>query len=161
MTVKTLDDILKFKIEELGKTEIPEWIDKIEKEYDIALELTDYELTPAEHDIYAIKFARIHDWFTIQVARASYYKAEVEGKLEKILRENKRNAPPSFTSEASRVRWVEENVPDYGKIKDEMSQAIGYYEYFSGKIESIKIKHYLCKNLGKSEKSGFNIGSHT
>ena len=159
--MKTLDAILKFKIEELGKTEILEWILDIEKAYDEALEQCNYELTISENDKFATMFARLHDWYSIQFSRASYYKSEVEGKLKKILREEKRKAPLAFKTEAARKRWVEENIEEYGKIDDKMPEAIGYYDYFKGKLESIKIKHYICKSLGKAGRNEYNIGSHS
>lgn len=140
------------------KTELPEYIISIKKEYNEALKKNNYILEQSQYDEYTAKWARVHDWLSIQFARAKYLKKTLEVELDWAKSKGKELAPSECKSDLAKRKWVESNDENYYKIAKNMALAEGYYTFFEREIESAKMYHYLCKGMSQSIDSDKGIG---
>ena len=145
-----LSQITQFDTIDFHNLEIPQFVIDIESQYNRELSEKQYILEQGQYDEYTSKWARVYDWYCLQFARATYLTKNLENRLKMIMIENKPGAPETMKTNASKERWVQENVTEYMEAFALLAQAEGYYVYFEGKKDSTKIKHYNCKGMSSS-----------
>lgn len=145
-----LSEYVRFAEIDFNKEELPEYIITIKKEYNEQLKANNYILEQGQYDEYAAKFARIHDWLSIQFARAKYLKKSLENRLDLIIMREQNNAPVECKSGLARKKWVEQNSVEYQTTFENLALSEGYYALFEKEIDSAKMHHYLCKGMSHS-----------
>jgi len=145
-----LSERVSFDMIDFDNLEIPQYIVKIEKGYNEELEKSNYILEQGQYDEYTAKFARIYDWYCLQYARASYLKKSVENDLNSILMEQLKLVPDEIKTKAARENYAKQNSEAYQKLYKTLAKSIGYFDYFEGKKDATKLKHYVCKGMSNS-----------
>jgi len=154
-----LSDYTQFQDIDFNKTELPEYILTIKKEYNEELKKNNYILSQNQYDEYAAKWSRIHDWLGVQFARAKYLKKSLENKLDLILMQERGNAPISCKSERAKDKWVMQSSSAYQEAYELSALSEGYYCLFEKEIDSAKMHHYLCKGMSQSMSQGKGVES--
>lgn len=154
-----LKQYTKFDNIDFDNETLPEYIITIRKQYSKDMRDNDYTLTQEQYDKYAAKWARIHDWLSVQYARAKYEKKSIDNKLKLIILKNKKNAPKECKSEAAREKWVKENIEEYHQMFEKSALSEGYLSLFEKDLESAKMNHYLCKGMSQTIQSEKGVES--
>lgn len=145
-----LAEVVQFDSIDFDKTDVPEYITTIEKEYDEQMKSHNYILEQTQYDEFAGKWSRIHDWLAVQYARAKYQKKSLENKLELILMKERAKAPEECKTDKAKERWVQQNSVEYQGKYEELAKSEGYFAFFERKIDAAKMNHYLCKGMSSS-----------
>ena len=147
-----LKEYTKFDTIDFNNETLPEYIVTIRVQYNKELKDSDYSLSQGQYDQYAAKWARIHDWLSVQFARAKYEKKSIENKLKLILMREKGKAPVECKSNQAREKWVMENSTEYQDMFEKSALAEGYAILFEKDIDSARMHHYLCKGMSNQYK---------
>jgi hypothetical protein len=145
-----LSELLQFEKINFDELVIPEFVTQTQQNFNIENEKANYVLEQNQYAEFASRWARVLDWYSIQYARAKYYKKMTEAAISRIYMEVAGAIPDTIKTKAGKTTWVEQNSPEYHKANEVLAKAEAYLLFFENACDNARIKHYLCKSQVQS-----------